>query len=95
MRRTKVLRLAKRPGCAQSAPARPYVDKDRIKFDESGRLVVNLRGYAVRRQGDLKAIAARVEALCVGLGQKVDIVAWYDVQRRSRASKRPMPAWSS
>jgi propionate CoA-transferase len=32
----------------------------------------------VRRQGDLDAIAARVEALCAGLGQKVDMIAWYD-----------------
>lgn len=52
--------------------------EDRINLDESGRLVVNLRGYAVRHQGDLDAIAARVEALCAGLGHKVDMIAWYD-----------------
>ncbi len=52
--------------------------EDRINLDESGRLVVNLRGYTVRRQGDIDAIVARVEALCADLGQKVDMIAWYD-----------------
>lgn len=50
----------------------------RITLDESGKLLVNLRGYAVRAQGDIDAIADRVESLCGSLGRKVDMIAWYD-----------------
>jgi propionate CoA-transferase len=50
----------------------------RITLDATGRLLVNLRGYSAQRQGDLDAIAARVEALCGGRAGKVDMIAWYD-----------------
>jgi len=50
----------------------------RIALDDEGRLLVNLRGYAVREQCDIDAIADRVETLCAGLGRKVEMIAWYD-----------------
>lgn len=52
--------------------------EDRIALDDAGRLLVNLRGYAVRERRDIDAIVERVEALCDGLGRKVDMIAWYD-----------------
>lgn len=55
----------------------PPMEK-RVAFDEAGRLLVNLRGYAVRKQCDIDAIVDRVEAVCDGLGQRVDMIAWYD-----------------
>jgi propionate CoA-transferase len=52
--------------------------EERITFDGAGRLLVNLRGYAVRKQRDIDVIVERVEALCDGIGQKVNMIAWYD-----------------
>jgi propionate CoA-transferase len=52
--------------------------EERITFDGTGRLLVNLRGYAVRKQRDIDVIVERVEALCDGIGQKVNMIAWYD-----------------
>lgn len=51
----------------------------RIQLDEKTHtLRLNMRGYKIKEVKDLDLIRMRIEELCEPLGQKVDMVAWYD-----------------
>jgi propionate CoA-transferase len=51
----------------------------RIQLDEQTyTLRLNMRGYKIKEVKDLDLIRMRIEELCEPLGQKVDMIAWYD-----------------